>query len=59
MIGVQSVDFERLSDLQISFPVPGEGLLGPQLHLSTEVQIIPEALPFPPCQSVACYGTLV
>jgi len=31
---------------------------GVRLHLTTEVQITPDDLPFPPCYGEACYGVL-
>ncbi|XP_077869318.1 autocrine proliferation repressor protein A-like [Saccoglossus kowalevskii] len=41
--------------IQATFPGPRDTVL----EITTEVNIVPDVFPFPPCEGETCYGTLV
>ncbi len=46
---------DNIFSLQVKYQGPG----GVEFTFTTDINIIPDDLPFAPCEGVGCYGTLV
>ncbi|KAK2192166.1 hypothetical protein NP493_37g05057 [Ridgeia piscesae] len=59
--GIYVAEYDRVDNRWLAFLVQAkyEGPLGHLLTLTSEVNIIPNTFPYPPCHGEGCYETLV
>ncbi|KAI0220672.1 hypothetical protein LSAT2_027836 [Lamellibrachia satsuma] len=59
--GIYVAEYDKPNNGWLGFLVKAEydGPLGQPLTLTSEVNIVPNTFPYPPCQGDGCYGTLV